>query len=321
MAIGQGSRAEGDYSTASGQAAKAKSRNATATGQNAWAGGVSSTATGQNSWANGENSTATGQLAKADGRNSTAIGAQAQAIDHNATALGVGAVAGNGMDANDPEQEGGENATAVGTYAGATGQGSIAIGTPGDTTDPDTIAVTRTEASGTDSVAIGTAAKATHDNSTAVGAGATTESANQMALGTETNTYRMAGLTSADSRAAQSGPLEIATTDANGHLASDGGTVFTTLSQQGAGIAIANALENPDLVGHEQFGLAANFGFFEGSSALGITAMGVLGRNFMGSGERWALSGGVGVSLSEEKYGGRKSDTVVGGRAGLQVTW
>jgi hypothetical protein len=49
--------------------------------------------------------------------------------------------------------------------------------------------------------------------------------------------------------------------------------------------------------------------------------MGVLGSNFVGHGERWALSGGVGVSLTEDSFGGQKTDTVVAGRAGLQVSW
>ena len=111
------------------------------------------------------------------------------------------------------------------------------------------------------------------------------------------------------------------TTDSNGHLASDGGQIFDQLSEHGAGIAIAIAMENPDLVANERFGIAANLGFFEGNTALAVSMMGVLGHDFAGHGERWALSGGVGVSLKEEDFGGRGGDSVVAGRAGVQVSW
>jgi hypothetical protein len=111
------------------------------------------------------------------------------------------------------------------------------------------------------------------------------------------------------------------TTDSAGHLASDGGQIFGQIGENSAGVAIAIALENPDLVGNETFGLSANLGFFDGNTALGVAAMGVLGHNFMGEGERWALSGGVGVSLDENNFGGQKTDRTVAGRAGVQVSW
>jgi hypothetical protein len=97
--------------------------------------------------------------------------------------------------------------------------------------------------------------------------------------------------------------------------------MFRELGRQSAGIAIATALENPDLVDHETFGLNANVGFFEGSTALAVSAMGVLGRDLIGAGERWAVSGGVGVSLNERDFAGQNTDRAVAGRAGVQVTW
>lgn len=48
--------------------------------------------------------------------------------------------------------------------------------------------------------------------------------------------------------------------------------------------------------------------------------MGVLG-HFVGYGERWALSGGVGFTVREDSFGRRGSESSVGGRAGLQVSW
>ena len=60
---------------------------------------------------------------------------------------------------------------------------------------------------------------ATFANSTAIGNGAVASAPNQVAIGTGSNTYRMAGITSAASLAAQSGPTSLVTTDASGHLA------------------------------------------------------------------------------------------------------
>jgi hypothetical protein len=84
---------------------------------------------------------------------------------------------------------------------------------------------------------------------------------------------------------------------------------FETLSD---GVAIALALQNPDLTGIESFGISVNAGFYEDSTALGIAAMGVLSRDLFGGGERLAISGGVGF--------GSEGDNV-GGRVGAQITW
>src|SRR5205085_10070869 len=68
--------------------------------------------------------------------------------------------------------------------------------------------------------AIGAGAQATFANSTAIGAGASASAPNQIALGSAANTYQAAGVASAASLAAQSGPISFVTTDAAGHLAS-----------------------------------------------------------------------------------------------------
>jgi hypothetical protein len=78
-----------------------------------------------------------------------------------------------------------------------------------------------------------------------------------------------------------------------------------------AGIAMATALENPDLTGRETFGVMVNYGNYEGSSAIAVTAMGVLGYNVLEPGDRVSLGGGVGFSTDEGQ---------VGGRVGLQWT-
>jgi hypothetical protein len=81
--------------------------------------------------------------------------------------------------------------------------------------------------------------------------------------------------------------------------------------EMSAGIAMATALENPDLTGRETFGVMVNYGNYEGSSAIAVTAMGVLGYNVLEPGDRVSLGGGVGFSTDEGQ---------VGGRVGLQWT-
>src|SRR5690606_36567452 len=213
----------------------------------------------------------------------------------------------------------GVSTIAIGT--GASAANSVAIGTNATADNTGTAVGDFSTATGANSAAYGRGATATHANSAAFGNGATTQRANQQVFGTATNTYTMTGIASDASRAEQRGPLEVVTSDINGNRATDGGLLFDELSRLGGGVAIAMALENPDLVGNEKFGLAGNVAFWEDNIALGFTAMGVLGHNFLGAGERWALSGGVGFTVKEESYGRRGSKSSVGGRAGLQVSW
>ena len=241
---------------------------------------------------------AMGAFATAEGDNSTAVGAGAFAAN-SGTAIGQGASAQT------------FGATAVGQAAFAQGDGT-AVGDNSSAERNATAVGNGAQANGNGSVAIG------RDST---GAAAVANNQNEFVLGTANHTYTAPGITSGASRAAQSGPLEVVTTDKNGHLASDGGLLYNTLSEFGAGIAIAMSLENPDLVGNERFGIAANLGFFEGNVALGVSMMGVLGHNFTGNGERWALSGAVGVSLDNEEFGGHSAGSTVAGRAGVQVSW
>ena len=113
----------------------------------------------------------------------------------------------------------------------------------------------------------------------------------------------MPGITSGLSKSRQAGPLEVVTTDAAGNLASDGGAVFE-------GIAIAMANHNPDLKGDEKFGLALNWGNFNGvSNAIAGSFMGVL---HQGPSSRLAISGGLGFGLPNGTYAGH---------VGAQLTW
>ena len=74
-------------------------------------------------------------------------------------------------------------------------------------------------AAGAGAVAIGNGSSAAQANAVAIGAGATTTRANQVAVGTARSTYTLAGLPSAESAAAQSGPTRFVTTDESGNLA------------------------------------------------------------------------------------------------------
>jgi hypothetical protein len=124
------------------------------------------------------------------------------------------------------------------------------------------------------------------------------------------------------------------TTDANGNLASDGGAVFDQLSsvnqelatvdrrlnrldqrsdENQSGVALAMAIQNPELTGNQTFGMATNWGNFEGANALGLSMIGVLASNVISQNDQVAISGGFGVGFD---YG--QGDNVYGGRVGLQ---
>jgi hypothetical protein len=88
--------------------------------------------------------------------------------------------------------------------------------------------------------------------------------------------------------------------------------VRNRIDENTEGVAIALALQNPDLVGNETFGLSVNWGGFDSSNAIGIAATGVLAHDFLGGGDRLAIAGGVGFGLDKD---------TVGGRVGAQLTW
>ena len=199
-------------------------------------GGATNTAIGNNSVAHGFASanTASGFAADASGQLSfnTATGAGADAHGDNSrnTANGQkanasGADSGNTATGFFADAHGDASAnTASGFAANASGAGSqnIAMGfnadAHGDGTNNVAIGTFAT-ATGANSSALGNGAQATFDNSTAIGNGATATRANQQMFGTASNTYTMAGIATAASRAAQVGPTSIVTADNAGNLA------------------------------------------------------------------------------------------------------
>jgi autotransporter adhesin len=223
-----------------------------------------------------------------------------------------------------------DGAIAMGQNATASGGDSIAIGTGATATG--SVAVGNNAYAGNGGAAFGDNAVATGANSAAIGPGAVASQDNEVVLGTSSHSYQAPGITSSQSKSRQSGQLEIVTSDANGNLATDGGQFFEQLASLDAldgrltkldrrtdenesGVALAMSMENPDLVGNERFGMAANWGTFEGANALGMSLMGVLGHDFIAKGDRAAISGGFGVGFSNDH-----GDDVFGGRVGLQWT-
>lgn len=212
-------------------------------------------------------------------------------------------------------------ANSSGAAAIASGEGSVAVG--GDAVAGERSASAfgeSTRASGVGATAIGAGSSAHHTNASAFGASATTTRDNQVALGTETNTYTLAGINSNSSRAAQSGPLEVVTSDASGNLGTvpissffsrvDGleaefEGINRNLNRQSDGIAIAMALGGINLPDGKDFALGGNVGFYDGTTAFGVGAIGQLTEGVY-------LNGGVGL--------GTKSSTVAG-RAGMTLAW
>jgi trimeric autotransporter adhesin len=78
------------------------------------------------------------------------------------------------------------------------------------------------------------------------------------------------------------------------------------------GVAVSLAVADPILRGNEVFGMRMNFGTFGGETALGASLVGVIDQNVFGNGERLAITGGLGIGLSEGN---------AGGRIGAQLTW
>ena len=158
------------------------------------------------------------------------------------------------------------------------------------------------------------------NNAMAIGNGAVATRDNQVVIGTATNTYTTPGITSAASRAAQSGPLQVVTSDANGNLATDGGALFNSINNLNSqinqlnqdvkrldgGVAMAMALGGVYLPEHQRFAVHTDLGFYNGSQAIGVQGIARINQTF-------TVNGGVAADLSGN--GG------VGGRIGFSAGW
>lgn len=257
-------------------------------------------------------------------------GSQTSGDCHTAGALGIGTgTAVSGVIVADPGDETkgiyekpitvayGQNSTAIGNGAmvGKVETYTDNHGTPDDTSDDTEEKRLVPVNNGT---AVGANAKVTHNNSTAIGAGAESTREHQITLGTGQDTIKARGITSEKSRARQSGPLELVTTDAFGNLASDAGQTFSQinantallsqhsaqLETQGKGIAIAMAMPDAWLGDKERFSIAGSVGGFDGETAIAFAAI-------VRIDQTWSLNAGLGADTSFEEFGWK-----VGARAG-----
>jgi len=156
--------------------------------------------------------------------------------------------------------------------------------------------------------------------------------ANQHVYGTASNTYTMPGITSVASAAAQTGPVQVVTSDGGGNLAtsslaglgiattSDISNINSRLSSMNgqiddlynrsnkaySGIAMAFAMAGvPTLLPHEKLAATLNYGTFQGQSGLAINAAFRLNQDMQ-------LTAGIGYGMNEN---------IAGGRVGLRVAW
>ena len=252
--------------------------------------------------------------------NSFAGGNKSQALGNSSVAIG------------DTASATGTNAIAIGTGAVATG--SVAVGAGASAANGGAAFGDAAIATGTNAIAIGPGASATFANSSAIGNGAAATAANQMAFGTASNTYKMPGITSAASLAAQSGPVALVTADASGNLAatnlnlsapdlsnlSNLSANVTALQQnvnalrydlqQGLnqayeGTAVAIAMSGSALPDRKRFAITTNWGNFRGTNAMSVIAQARISDNLVANA---AFAGGF-------QYGG------IGTRAGLTFAW
>ena len=188
--------------------------------------------------------------------------------------------------------------TINGAYASLSSpQGSITLDA---TTDP-TVKVTN-----------GTSTTTIHNGEvTTQGAGSGITVLNAAGMATQF-TANDTGLISAEGNRIQDVATPILGTDAANKAYVDAGlkAVNQRVDQSNQGVAIAMSLQNPVLTGSDRFGVAVNFGDFAGNNAVGASAVGIIGQNMFGAGEKFGLTGGFGVSNNQ-----------AAGRVGMQVTW
>jgi len=290
--------------------------------------GTDAIAIGNAAAANGEQDVVVGAFNNTDaGGNNTVVGNENDIIggdSSNNTVLGVGhQVTGSGnFVGGDPNTIIGSLNAVTGAGSNVTGDSNVAVGDTVNISGNRAIAVgNNATANADDTTAIGTNAQANAAGSAAFGQGAVASQPQQQVFGTKANTYTAPGITSSQSRARQVGAVEVATSDANGNLATDGSVIFEALSEHEAGIAIAMALESPSLQAGETFGVAVNWGIFNQSQALAFSAIGVVARDVFLAGDRIALNGGFGLSVKAGSFGGHRTGTAAGGRAGVQFAW
>ena len=269
----------------------------------------------------------------ASGTGAIAIGSEAQAAGSGGLAIGDRSSAGDG--AGSTAVGGGAfinpgyaNSTVVGSSTIVNGSNTTSVGADVNVvgTVNNGVAVGHgATVSGDNTTAIGQGSSAGFAGSAAFGQGATTTRANQQAFGTAANTYTMAGITSGASAAAQTGPVQVVTSDASGNLATasaaalglastaDVSAINARLDEVSGrankaltGVAMAFAMAGvPNLLPTETFAVAVNWGTYEGANGTALNAALRITQNA-------SINGGIAVGLN---------DRVAGGRLGLRFGW
>jgi hypothetical protein len=292
--------------------------NASAYGSEAAATGSHTTAIGAQSDATALDATAVGYFAQATAQGATAVGGGGGAAAPNAAgefAIAIGGGDSDGASANF------DNTIAMGQASSADSADSIAIGhnaVAGSVDAVGTAVGSGAMATGSSSAAYGQGAVASAGNTTAVGVnstaafynsaafgnGATATRADQQIFGTTSNTYTMAGLTSAASTAAQtSGPLALVTTDQAGNMAADT-SLYDQIGENREGVATAMALSNFWVPYGKSFAAGVNVGTWDGTWAIGANVGGQVS-------DGAHITGGIAVSESGK----------MGGRVGGVLSW
>lgn len=340
-----------DSSNSTQGSASTGSANNMACGPNAYSDGIGSAsniAIGAGVSAYGDNSrniaVGDGALAAGDNSGNTAYGGFSATAGNNSHNTAVGGLAGaSGHNSSNTSLGGdthsdGDNSSnmALGDSANAMGNNSdnIAIGHgayASQNSTKNTALGAGASAQG-NSVAVGADAEASFAYSAAFGNGATAARANQQVFGTSTNTYTMAGIASADGKAAQGVATHLVTSNASGDLAA---YTFSELGLASSGdlaginsrlesvdrrldsvdqksdkalqgVAMAFAMAGaPTLSANETFAISGNWGGYEGKSGVAFGAALKLDGNTQ-------LTGGVGYGVN---------DGTVGGRAGVRIGW
>jgi hypothetical protein len=217
VSVGHGARANANYAVGIGSDAEAGGVDSIAIGNGAQTGwplflNTDSIAIGAGAYTADLDATSVGAGASCDYDGGVAIGHNAYSGESDAIAIGNNAdateVDGIGIGRN--SQGDGLESVAIGTSAFVNQSYGIAIGSSAAVFgDVDGIAIGRgAESNGSTNVAIGTLSDASYDNSVALGAGATATAANQIRLGTASETVSVPGDLEVDGKLTVAGLID-----------------------------------------------------------------------------------------------------------------
>ena len=230
-AVGTGSEAKGNYSTAYGETAKANTVFATALGSSAQAQGQSAIAIGRRPNATGNYTISIGDTSVSSGDSAVAVGAIAKGAGARAVAVGREANA----RADDTVAVGGK-ASAAATNAVVVGKGaSVRAATSADLPSGITAAQTGATA-GTGSVAVGANAKAYGTNATTIGQSSNALGQNSLAGGQAAKAYGKSSVALGDGALASNDAAAAVGTSAQ---ATAGGTAALGYAANAAGFGAA----------------------------------------------------------------------------------